>query len=92
MDHSKNVESALNALLLNASDLKNTADDPILSATLFDEQKQLLDALFYSWQELSDQDKKVLLAAKVETKVHALAQKNQECLRLIKSEFAEGSF
>ncbi len=83
MDHSKNVESTLNALLLNASDLKSAVDDPVFSADLSGKQKLLLDALFHSWQELSDQDKKALLAAKVETKVHALAQKNQECLRTV---------
>ncbi len=83
MDHSKHVESTLNALLLNASDLKNAGDDLISSANLFDEQKQLLDALFHSWHELSDQEQKALLAAKVETKVHELAKKNQECLRTI---------
>jgi len=81
MDHSKNVESTLNALLLNASDLKSAQDDPISSADLFDKQKQLLDALFHSWEELSEEEKKALLAAKVETKVHELAKKNQECLK-----------
>ncbi len=83
MDHSRNVESTLNALLLNASDLKSAQDDSIASADLFDKQKQLLDALFHSWRELSDQEQKALLAAKVETKVQELAKKNQECLRTV---------
>ena len=82
MDHHKDIESTLNALLLNAEELQ--AAGP--STELSDQQKSLLDTLFHQWDNLSEEEKQALLGAKIETKMAQLAQKNQACLRTILSQ------
>jgi hypothetical protein len=83
MDHQKDIESTLDALLLNAPKLQEMGHDQISSVELFDEQKRLLDHLFHQWNGLSEEKRKEVLAIEVETKVLELAKKNQECLREI---------
>ncbi len=81
MDHPKNIESTLNALLLNASELKSASDDLLASAELSSKQERLLNDLFNAWNSLTEDEKKNLLATKVESKVLELAKKNKECLQ-----------
>jgi hypothetical protein len=76
MDHHKDIESTLNALLLNAEELQAAGPSTHLS----DQQKSLLDTLFHQWDDLSEDEKQALLEAKIETKMVHLAQKNQACL------------
>jgi mevalonate kinase len=79
MDHQNDVESTLNALLLNASQLH--AADEVTSARLSDDQERLIDNLFNQWNRLSEDEKRSLLATEVETKVLELARKNRACLK-----------
>jgi hypothetical protein len=85
MDHQKDIESTLNALLLNASKLQEMGHDQISSVELSDEQKRLLDHLFHQWNGLSEEKRKEVLAIEVETKVLELAKKNEACLREVRS-------
>lgn len=85
MDHKKDVESTLNALLLNATALKASHDDPRASVELSDQQKRLLDTLFNQWNQLSDEEKRALLKTEVEDKMATLAKQNQACLREVGS-------
>lgn len=85
MDHPKNIESTLNALLLNASELKSATDDPVASAELSSQQERLLNDLFNAWNDLTEEEKKNLLSTKVESKVLELAQKNKECLKEVRA-------
>ena len=91
MDHQKDIESTLNALLLNASELQETHDDQISSLELSNAQKRLLDNLFNQWNGLSEDEKKEILATKVEPKVLELAKKNQACLREVRSRLSHKS-
>lgn len=91
MDHPKNIESTLNALLLNASELKEHGQDPVKSIQLSHEQQRLIDILFNSWDQLTDVEKKELLASKVESKIQELAKENQGCLLQIRRRKARNS-
>lgn len=73
MDYHKDIESTLNALLLNTEEL---ATSPELST----QQTKLLDHLFREWNLLSEDEQQTLIAAKIETKVHKLAKQNHACL------------
>ena len=84
MDHHQDIESTLNALLLNAAELQESGD-PIASTELADQQKRLLDNLFNQWNPLSEGEKKALLETEIETKVLELAKQNQACLREVGS-------
>ena len=79
MDHSKDIESTLNALLLNASELQDASNDPIADAELSYQQKHLLDTLLSQWNHLNELDREQVL--KIENKVMELAKKNLACLR-----------
>ncbi len=81
MDHQKDIESTLNALLLNAAELQESTDSTELSG----QQQRLLDSLFTQWNALPEDEKKALLEAEIETKVLALAKQNQACLREVGS-------
>ena len=85
MDHPKNIESTLNALLLNASELKSASDDPQAAAELSSQQERLLNDLFKAWNNLTHEEQKALLATKVESKVLELAKKNKECLKEVRT-------
>jgi hypothetical protein len=74
---STNIESILNALLLNASELKNASDDPLASAELSSQEEGLLSDLFNAWNSLTEEEKKNLLTIKVESKVLELAKKTK---------------
>ncbi len=76
MDYQKDIESTLDALILNASALKDASD-----AELSDQQTRLLDSLFNQWNALSDEQRNALLEEQLESKVQLLAKKNQSCLR-----------
>lgn len=78
MDHSKDIESTLDALLLNATLQKETP-----SCDLSDQQKRLLDNLLDKWNKLTEQEKNDLINANIETKVHELSKKNKACLRKV---------
>ena len=75
MDHSNHIESTLNALLLNAAELKKKP-----STDLSDEQSRLLDTLFSLWNKLTDDEKNSLLSTQLESKVQHLAKKNADSL------------
>lgn len=79
MDHQNHIESTLNALLLNAAELKKQP-----SSQLSDEQSRLLDTLFSLWNKLTDNEKNSLLSAQLESKVQLLAKKNADCLLPVK--------
>ncbi len=76
MDYRNVIESTLDALILNASALQETAD-----AELSNQQSRLLDSLFNQWNALSDEQRNALLEEQLESKVQLLAKKNQSCLR-----------
>ncbi len=76
MDYRNVIESTLDALILNASALKDARD-----AELSDQQTRLLDSLFNQWNALSDEQRNALLEEQLESKVQLLAKKNQSCLR-----------
>lgn len=89
MDHQKDIESTLNALLLNAGQLQDA--DQVSSAALSDDQIRLLDELFNQWNRLTEDEKRKLLKAQIEVKVLELSKKNQSCLREVASRISHKS-
>ncbi|MGH2612177.1 MAG: hypothetical protein ACRDFB_03900 [Rhabdochlamydiaceae bacterium] len=92
MDHYKDIESTLNALLLNATELQKSSADPLASTELSDQQKRLLDHLFNAWNRLSEDEKRILLETKIEIKMLELAKKNKACLREVGPRLCHKSF
>ena len=78
MDHPQDIESTLNALLLNAQKMND-----VPSAQLNDEQSHLLDTLFKLWFSMSDAEQASLLSSQIEDKLLTLAKKNHACLRTV---------